>query len=88
MPTKPVRIAIYPTDPKDDGSQQTGNQLIQLGGFCEGWEGRELVAGYVDRESSMGGRRGRRDFDGCSPTLLGAGSTSYSSEHWTDGLGT
>ena len=63
MPTKPVRVAIYLRVSKDDGSQETDNQLIQLRGFCERWEGHELVAEYVDRESGTRGRRERKDFD-------------------------
>jgi DNA invertase Pin-like site-specific DNA recombinase len=57
---KPTRVAIYLRVSKDDGSQETDNQLLQLRGFCERWEGHELVAEYVDRES---GRRKRKDFD-------------------------
>jgi DNA invertase Pin-like site-specific DNA recombinase len=63
MPTKPVRVAIYLRVSKDDGSQKTDNQLLQLRGFCERWEGHDLVAEYVDRESGTRGRRERRDFD-------------------------
>jgi DNA invertase Pin-like site-specific DNA recombinase len=43
--------------------QEPDNQLLQLREFCERWEGRELVAEYVDRESGTRGRRERRDFD-------------------------
>ena len=63
MSPKPVRVAIYLRVSKDDGSQETDNQLIQLRGFCEEWEGHELVAEYVDRESGARGRRERKDFD-------------------------
>jgi len=60
---KPQRVAIYLRVSKDDGSQETDNQLIQLRGFCERWENHELVAEFVDRESGTRGRRERRDFD-------------------------
>ncbi len=63
MPTKPVRVAIYLRISKDDGSQETDNQLLRLREFCEGWEGHEVVAEYVDRESGTRGRRERKDFD-------------------------
>src|SRR5215203_3622997 len=63
MPTKPIRVASYLRVSKDDGSQETDNQLLQLRGFCERWEGHELVAEYVDRESGTRGRRERKDFD-------------------------
>ncbi|QIN84652.1 resolvase [Rubrobacter tropicus] len=63
MPTKPTRVAIYLRVSKDDGSQETDNQLLQLREFCEGWEGHGLVAEYVDRESGTRGRRERKDFD-------------------------
>ncbi len=63
MAARPTRVAIYLRVSKDDGSQQTDNQLLQLKEFCERWEGHELVAQYVDRESSTRGRRERRDFD-------------------------
>jgi len=61
MATKPVRVAIYLRVSKED--QDPENQLIQLREFCEGWEGHELVAEYVDRESGTRGRRERKDFD-------------------------
>lgn len=48
---------------KDDGSQETENQLLQLREFCEAWKGHALVAEYVDRESGTRGRRERKDFD-------------------------
>jgi DNA invertase Pin-like site-specific DNA recombinase len=63
MPTKPVRVAIYLRVSRDDGSQETDNQLLQLRGFCERWEGHGLVAEYADRESGTRGRRERKDFD-------------------------
>ncbi len=53
MQTKPTRVAIYLRVSKDDGSQETDNQLLQLRGFCERWEGGHgLVAEHVDRECS------------------------------------
>ena len=58
-----TRVAIYLRVSKDDGSRETDNQLLQLRWFCEGWEGHELVAEYVDRESGTRGRRERKDFD-------------------------
>lgn len=58
-----TRVAIYLRVSKDDGSQDTDNQLLQLREFCERWEGHELVAEYVDRESGTRGRRERRVFD-------------------------
>ncbi|MDQ3766909.1 MAG: recombinase family protein [Actinomycetota bacterium] len=61
--TKATRVAIYLRVSKDDGSQETDNQLLQLREFCEGWDGHELVAEYVDRESGTRGRRERRGFD-------------------------
>ncbi len=63
MSPKPYRVAIYLRVSKDDGSQETDNQLIQLREFCERWENHELVAEYVDRESGTRGRRERKDFD-------------------------
>ncbi len=60
---KSTRVAIYLRVSKDDGSQETDNQLIQLREFCERWEGHELVAEYVDRESGTRGRRERKNFD-------------------------
>lgn len=63
MSTKAQRVAIYLRVSKDDGSQETDNQLLQLREFCERWEGRVLVAEYVDRESGTKGRRERKDFD-------------------------
>jgi DNA invertase Pin-like site-specific DNA recombinase len=59
--TRPQRVAIYLRVSKED--QDPENQLIQLREFCEGWEGHELVAEYVDRESGTRGRRERKDFD-------------------------
>ncbi len=43
--------------------QHPENQLLQLRGFCERWEGHDLVAEYVDKESGRKGRRERKDFD-------------------------
>jgi DNA invertase Pin-like site-specific DNA recombinase len=63
MPTKPVRVATYYRVSKNDGSQETENQLLQLREFCERWEGHALVAEYVDRESGTRGQRERKDFD-------------------------
>jgi hypothetical protein len=63
MPTKPTRVAIYLRVSKADGSQETDNQLLQLRAFCERWDGHELVAEYVDRESGTRGWRERKDFD-------------------------
>jgi DNA invertase Pin-like site-specific DNA recombinase len=63
MPTKPTKVAIYLRVSKDDGPQATDNQLIQLRGFCEDWDGHELVAEYVDRQSGTRGSRERKDFD-------------------------
>jgi DNA invertase Pin-like site-specific DNA recombinase len=60
---KPTRVAIYLRVSKDDGSQETDNQLLQLRDFCGRWEDHELVAEYVDRESGTRGRRERKDFD-------------------------
>lgn len=39
MSTRPIRVGIYLRVSKDDGSQETDNQLIQLREFCEWWEG-------------------------------------------------
>lgn len=63
MSARPTKVALYLRVSKDDGSQNTENQLIQLREFCEGWEDHELVAEYVDRESGTRGRRERKDFD-------------------------
>ncbi len=63
MSPKPTRVAIYLRVSKDDGSQQSDNQLLQLREFCEHWEGHELVAEYVDREPGTRGRRKRKDVD-------------------------
>ena len=63
MPAKLQRAAIYLRVSRDDGSQETDNQLLQLREFCDRWEGHELVAEYVDRESGTRGRRERKDFD-------------------------
>src|SRR5215216_4466714 len=61
MATKPIRVAIYLRVSKEDQDPQ--NQLLQLREFCRRWEGHELVAEYVDRESGTRGRRERKDFD-------------------------
>ena len=58
-----IRVAIYLRVSKDDGSQETDNQLLQLREFCGRWEGHELVTEYLDRDSGTGGRRERKDFD-------------------------
>ena len=63
MSPKPIRVAIYLRVSKDDGSQETDNQLLQLREFCGRWDGHELVAEYLDRESGTRGRRERKDFD-------------------------
>ncbi|MDP9457290.1 MAG: hypothetical protein M3Q49_07275 [Actinomycetota bacterium] len=49
MSTKPTRVAIYLGVSKDDGSQETDNQLIQLRDFCERWQVHESVGKYVGR---------------------------------------
>ena len=61
MADEPQRVAIYLRVSTDD--QHSENQLLQLREFCEQWEGHELVAEYVDRESGTRGRRERKDFD-------------------------
>ncbi len=61
--SKPTRVAVYLRVSKDDGSQDPENQLLQLREFCERWDGHELIAEYVDRESGRKGRRERADFD-------------------------
>ncbi len=61
MSARPARVAIYLRVSTDE--QDPENQLIQLRAFCERWEGHELVAEYVDRESGTRGRRERKDFD-------------------------
>ena len=59
--TSKTRVAIYLRVSTDD--QYSENQFLQLREFCERWEGHELVAEYVDRESGTRGRRERKDFD-------------------------
>lgn len=61
MASKPIRVATYLRVSKED--QDPENQLLQLREFCGRWEGHELVAEYVDRQSGTRGRRERRDFD-------------------------
>lgn len=61
MASKLQRVAIYLRVSTDD--QHSENQLLQLQEFCERWEGHELIAEYVDRESGTRGRRERKDFD-------------------------
>jgi DNA invertase Pin-like site-specific DNA recombinase len=61
MSPKPRRVALYLRVSTDE--QDPENQLIQLREFCERWEGHELVAEYVDRESGTRGRRERKEFD-------------------------
>jgi DNA invertase Pin-like site-specific DNA recombinase len=51
-----TRAAILLRVSKDDGSQETDNQLLQLEAWADR-EGYEVVAVYVDRES---GRKGKR----------------------------
>ena len=58
---KATRVAVYFRVSRED--QHPENQLLQLREFCERWEGHELVAEYVDRESGRKGRRERREFD-------------------------
>ncbi len=54
-------MAIYLRVSTDE--QHSENQILQLREFCERWEGHELVAEYVDRESETRGRRERKGFD-------------------------
>ena len=61
MSKKLARVAIYLRVSTDE--QDPENQLIQLRECCGRWEGHELVAEYVDRESGTRGRRERKDFD-------------------------
>ena len=67
-----TRSAIYMRVSKDDGSQETDNQLLVLKEEIEranasaksGAEpGEELVEIYLDRETGTKGRRERSDFD-------------------------
>ena len=87
MSPKPQRVAIYLRVSKDDGSQETDNQLLQLREFCDRWEGHELVAEYVDRESGTRAAGSARTSTGCSPTRPGDASTCCSSERWTASAG-
>jgi DNA invertase Pin-like site-specific DNA recombinase len=47
----------------DSRPQPCGKRSQPLRDFCERWDGHELVAEYVDRESGTRGRRERADFD-------------------------
>ncbi len=58
---KKTRAAIYARVSKDDGSQETENQLRVLRDECERL-GYDLVGEYVDRESGRKGRRERSEF--------------------------
>ena len=51
MSPRPTRVAIYLRVSKDDGSQETDNQLIQLREFCERWEGHESGAHQTARRA-------------------------------------
>ncbi|MGF1472934.1 MAG: recombinase family protein [Rubrobacteraceae bacterium] len=57
-----TRSAIYMRVSKDDGSQETDNQLLVLRKEIDR-AGEELVEIYVDREIGTKGRRERSDFD-------------------------
>ena len=59
--TRKTRTAIYARVSKDDGSQETENQLRVLREECER-AGYDLVGEYVDRESGRKGRRERSEF--------------------------
>ena len=58
----PTRSAIYMRVSKDDGSQETDNQLLVLREEIQR-AGEQLVEVYVDRETGTKGRRERSDFD-------------------------
>lgn len=58
----PTRSAIYMRVSKDDGSQETDNQLLVLEEEVER-AGENLVDIYLDRETGTKGRRERTDFD-------------------------
>ncbi|MDT0632940.1 recombinase family protein [Rubrivirga litoralis] len=58
----PTRCAVYLRVSKDDDSQTTENQLLDLDAYADarGWDVTER---YVDRASGGKGRADRRDFD-------------------------
>lgn len=56
-----TRVTIYARVSKDDGSQETENQLRILRAECER-AGYDLVGEYVDRESGRKGKRERSEF--------------------------
>lgn len=59
-----TRSAIYMRVSKDDGSQETDNQLLVLQEEIERAKpGEELIEIYLDRETGTKGRRERSDFD-------------------------
>jgi DNA invertase Pin-like site-specific DNA recombinase len=68
-----TRAAILLRVSKDDGSQETDNQLLQLEGWA-GREGYEVVAVYVDRKS---GRKGRAEREGFANMLQDADSRRF-----------
>ncbi|MGA7416137.1 MAG: recombinase family protein, partial [Bryobacteraceae bacterium] len=51
-----MRVALYARVSKDDGKQDTENQLAELRGFCQrsDWE---IVHEYVDKASGKTGER-------------------------------
>ncbi len=59
--TRTTRVAIYARVSKDDGSQETENQLRILRDEIER-NGYTLVGEYVDRESGRKGKRERSEF--------------------------
>lgn len=61
---KPTKSAIYMRVSKDDGSQESDNQLLILQEEVERAKpNEELVEIYLDRETGTKGRRERSDFD-------------------------
>ena len=64
MPARqaPTRSTIYMRVSKDDGSQETDNQLLVLEEEIER-AGEQLVEVYIDRKTGTKGRRERTDFD-------------------------
>lgn len=58
-----TRSAIYMRVSKDDGSQETDNQLLVLENEIEHADSERLVEVYIDRETGTKGRRERTDFD-------------------------